>query len=374
MSAPLASVVINNYNYGRFLGEAIDSALAQTYPNVEVIVVDDGSTDESRDVIASYGDRVDAILTDNRGQPAALNTGFAASRGRVVCFLDADDVLQPRAIELAHVALTAGAAKVHWPLAEVDGTGSPNGCRRPIESLPRGDIFRELVRQGPEVYRYSPTSGNAWARTFLDAVLPLPEIELYRFGGADAYLSTLAPLFGQIEALEEPLTLYRLHGGNNYSALDFERKFAQNLACYDHLCATLADNCRRLGIEADERRWKDESWFHRFVRSRHELTRLVPPNARIVMIDGAQVGDAILPDRHVSPFVERDGVYWGPPDDDHAAIAELDRQRRCGANFVAVLWPAFWWLEYYTEFSDHLRGNWRRLVDNESLVLFDLRS
>ena len=69
------SIIISNYNYGRFLSAAIDSALAQTYQTVEVIVVDDGSTDNSREVIESYGDRITALFQKNGKQAAALNYG-----------------------------------------------------------------------------------------------------------------------------------------------------------------------------------------------------------------------------------------------------------------------------------------------------------
>ncbi len=84
MNKPLASILINNYNYGRFLHEAIDSALSQTYPHTEVIVVDDGSTDNSREIIASYEDQIIPVLKENGGQASALNAGFAASRGEIV--------------------------------------------------------------------------------------------------------------------------------------------------------------------------------------------------------------------------------------------------------------------------------------------------
>ena len=77
----LASIIINNYNYGRYLPKAIDSALAQSYPHTEILVVDDGSSDDSRTVIASYGDRIIPVLKQNGGQASALNAGFAASRG-----------------------------------------------------------------------------------------------------------------------------------------------------------------------------------------------------------------------------------------------------------------------------------------------------
>src|SRR5258705_13856552 len=101
MSNDLASVIVNNYNYARFLREAIDSALDQTYRNTEVIVVDDGSTDGSREIIASYGDRIVPVLKQNGGQNSALNAGLSLSRGNVILFLDSDDVLLPTAVEAA---------------------------------------------------------------------------------------------------------------------------------------------------------------------------------------------------------------------------------------------------------------------------------
>jgi glycosyltransferase involved in cell wall biosynthesis len=92
---PAVSVIINNYNYARFLNAAIDSALNQRYPLIEIIVVDDGSTDDSREIILSYGDRITAIFKENGGQASALNAAVAASRGNILCFLDADDFYHP---------------------------------------------------------------------------------------------------------------------------------------------------------------------------------------------------------------------------------------------------------------------------------------
>src|ERR1700756_917891 len=91
----LVSILINNYNYARFLPDAIESALGQSYPSVEVIVVDDGSTDNSRDVMANFGKRIKSIFQPNGGQASSFNTGFAACRGEFICFLDADDLFKP---------------------------------------------------------------------------------------------------------------------------------------------------------------------------------------------------------------------------------------------------------------------------------------
>src|SRR3712207_366484 len=95
MDARLVSILVNNFNYGRFLAEAIDSALAQPYRPIEVVVVDDGSTDNSREIIAAYGDRVRTVLKPNGGRGSTFNAGWAAARGDVICFLDADDAFTP---------------------------------------------------------------------------------------------------------------------------------------------------------------------------------------------------------------------------------------------------------------------------------------
>lgn len=99
MVTPLVSIVIPCWNAVRYVGEAIESALAQTYPNREVIVIDDGSTDDSIDVIRSYGDRTRWESGPNRGACAARNRGIELAVGDFIQFLDADDLLYPEKIE-----------------------------------------------------------------------------------------------------------------------------------------------------------------------------------------------------------------------------------------------------------------------------------
>lgn len=95
------SVVIPAYNYAHFLPEAIDSALAQTWAQVEVIVVDDGSTDDTPQVAARYGDRIRYIRQQNAGLPAARNTGIRAAAHPFIGFLDADDRWKPEFLSRA---------------------------------------------------------------------------------------------------------------------------------------------------------------------------------------------------------------------------------------------------------------------------------
>lgn len=103
---PLVSVVIPSYNYGQYVCEAVESALAQTYPAVEVIVVDDGSTDDTRERLTSYGDRIRYIFQTNQGLSAARNTGIREARGRFVALLDSDDQFHPRKLEIQMALLT----------------------------------------------------------------------------------------------------------------------------------------------------------------------------------------------------------------------------------------------------------------------------
>jgi glycosyltransferase involved in cell wall biosynthesis len=98
-AAPLITVVVLCHNYGRFLAEAIDSALAQTYPNVEVLVMDDGSTDDSLEVAARYGERIRVLSHPNMGLERTCNRAVGEVRGEYFAFLSADDAFEPRYLE-----------------------------------------------------------------------------------------------------------------------------------------------------------------------------------------------------------------------------------------------------------------------------------
>jgi hypothetical protein len=212
-ASPLVSVVIDNYNYARFLPAAIDSALAQSYSRVEVIVVDDGSTDNSREIIARYGDRVVSVLKTNGGHASAFNAGFRASHGDVVMFLDADDLLLPSAAEEVVRAWHPGTAKAQFVLAHIDAQGRPLGGTVPYapSQMPDGDIRRSILSSGG--YVGAPTSGNAFARTVLERLLPLPEPQWHQ--AADTSLEILAPFLGDVVSLKKTLGCYRVHDSNH---------------------------------------------------------------------------------------------------------------------------------------------------------------
>ena len=200
------SVLINNYNYEHYVGVAVQSALRQTYPNVEVIVVDDGSRDASLEVLKKFAASITLVAKENGGQGSAYNEGFRRSSGEIVIFLDADDWLHAHAVEHIVAAWRLGVAKVQFPMEMVNRDGASLGRRIPREMSDK-DALELLKAFG--AYNSSPGSGNAFASTFLRRVLPMQESD-WRIA-ADTVPILLAPAYGAIVSLPEPLGAYRLH-------------------------------------------------------------------------------------------------------------------------------------------------------------------
>jgi glycosyltransferase involved in cell wall biosynthesis len=213
----LATVIINNYNYGRFLRAAIDSAIGQSYKPLEVIVVDDGSSDSSRDIIRSYGVQLVSIFKENGGQASALNVGYSHSHGDIVIFLDSDDVLLPRIVSQVVGVFDSqpDIVRVQYGMDIIDAQGMMTGTRLPPRhlQLPRGDLRRQVMTF-PDDMTWMATSGNAFATRVIREIFPIPE-QPFRIL-ADFYLSHVTPLFGPLEFLDEIGAHYRVHGANSY--------------------------------------------------------------------------------------------------------------------------------------------------------------
>lgn len=357
--AALVSVVINNYNYARFLGDAIDSSLAQTYKPLEIIVVDDGSTDDSRRVIASYGNLIRPVFKENGGQASAFNAGFLAAGGEIVIFLDSDDILLPGAAEQSAQLFEPGVVKVHWPLWEIDTAGNRTGEKHPQRALGEGDLRERTMVEGPLAGNSPPTSGNAWSRNFLKRVLPAPETE-FRIC-TDGYLVTLAWVYGEVRAIQEPLGLYRVHGENRFAARTPEQRMARHLEKFVHHCSALESHLRAMGESPRPgvwKRWKGIYDSQVDEAAKAQLSALLHAPVRVILVDDNAWAD-LPPEAFgggvaLTPFLERDGKYWGRPANDTVAIAELERLRAAGCNLMVFPWFSFWWLDYYTEFAKYL--------------------
>jgi glycosyltransferase involved in cell wall biosynthesis len=218
---PLLSVIIPNYNYEAYVGEAIESALNLDWPHVEVIVIDDGSTDGSRAVLARYGARIKTILQENSGQLVACNKGLALSRGELVIFLDSDDVLDPSLVREAYAAWTPRVSKAQVQMRSIDAQGRFSGSVFPqFARTPSPEDIRRWAASS-SAYPTPPGSGNVYARWFLERIFPLHDT----CGTAnDSYCLAAAPFLGDVVTIAKPLVSYRIHGRNQGALLRLDAK------------------------------------------------------------------------------------------------------------------------------------------------------
>ena len=118
-----------------------------------------------------------------------------------------------------------------------------------------------------------------------------------------------------------------------------------------------------------------DPWMHTVYRAIEEMAEILPVGKSFILVDEAKWGDGeILAGRHVIRFLERNGQYWGHPQDDEVAIRELERMRQKGASSIVFAWHTFWWLDHYTGLKRHLQSKYRCTLSNERLMIFDLRS
>jgi glycosyltransferase involved in cell wall biosynthesis len=250
---PLVSIIVVNFNYQRFLVEAIESAISQTYPNIEIIVVDDASTDESGIILDKIEEKYHDISiirrSENGGQSLASRQGFEASSGDYVVFLDADDVLLPDFVHthvFVHLSLrvpvgltssdmaqAAGERLVLSGLPQINeyvrsGKGKCKNFVRPVDengddlyplSPPDGDLTDRIHFVPPCNLRrwiWAPTSGNCFRRDALAMFIDNDALADLR-SCTDAYLVRgITVLTGSV-LIDRALSIYRLHGSNVFS-------------------------------------------------------------------------------------------------------------------------------------------------------------
>lgn len=272
MNLPKVSVIIPNYNYGKYIRKTVDSVLAQTYPKIEIIVVDDGSEDDSLEVLKGYNGKISVIEQRNQGVSRARNCGVANSQGEYVAFLDADDLWLPEKLEkqMARLKADPEIGLVHCQMKFIDTEGQPCGKN---ESGMEGWVAKEflLFEQGVVV---GAGSTSLMPRKVFDEI-----------GGFDHRQSTAADwdLGYRVAAkykigyVPEELVLYRLHGSNmhgNIKAMEhdmllgYEKAFADGAAadrneCYGNLHKTLAGSYFHAGQYAGFARNAFKSLWYR---------------------------------------------------------------------------------------------------------------
>jgi glycosyltransferase involved in cell wall biosynthesis len=260
---PLVSVIVVNFNYGRFLRAAVDSVCGQTYPNIECIVVDNASIDESgavlRAIEARYANVKVIRRADNGGQTRAALEGFAASAGPYVIFLDADDLLLPNCVEthvFVHLSLRVHVGFTSGDMLQVSGDqvvlGTEHALNRVMKTgrgiKPRAvrpyrhafgetwppenfdcrvlDRIRFVRLTGQWVW--SPTSGNCFRRDALCLFADNPALQNLKTGTDLYFCIGINAISGSV-LIDAPVAVYRLHGGNIFS----RRPQLNHVLCYE---------------------------------------------------------------------------------------------------------------------------------------------
>jgi glycosyltransferase involved in cell wall biosynthesis len=212
----LVSVVIPCFNYAQYMRETIDSALAQSYKDIEIIILDDGSTDNTKAVAAEYGDQVEYHYQENKGLPAARNAGFRKAHGTYVLFIDADDKLDPQ-----YVAKTLEVALAHPEAAFVYTQQRYFEASDEVTTFPAYD--RRLLKEKNYIPACSLIRADILRRFSYDS-------RYVSWEDWDFYLTLAkAGLCGVL--VDEPLILYRKHA-DQQSMLDTfgQRKKVRTLA------------------------------------------------------------------------------------------------------------------------------------------------
>jgi len=212
MRKPYVTALIDTYNHERFIAEAVESVLAQDFPasEMEILVVDDGSTDRTSEIIRGFGDRVRLIRKENGGQASSMNAGFAEAQGEVVAMLDGDDVWLPHKIRRVaeEFERSPGTVVVYHP-----HDAWVHGSTLVVQDHSFFPVHGRMPLEGEELLRYGSygTSEISLRKSLAATMFPIPErIRIY----ADSYLVLLAVFAGDVFGIPEALTRYRCHEDN----------------------------------------------------------------------------------------------------------------------------------------------------------------
>jgi glycosyltransferase involved in cell wall biosynthesis len=220
---PLVSILIANYNYEKYIGETLESVLSQTYPNFEAIVCDDGSKDNSCELIEAYvqkNSRIKLIRQQNGGVASALNTTYRNSSGEIVCLLDADDVWMPDKVQKVVEAFQSnpkGGFVIH-DVYQIDGQGKLIKPTPMLKNLASGWMASSALENGGTVENIPPASALCIRREVAQLIFPLNETFTRN---ADSLIFRCAPFVTEIVPVSEVLSKFRLHGANLTSFTSF---------------------------------------------------------------------------------------------------------------------------------------------------------
>lgn len=255
MTKPYVTALVDTYNHEAFIEEALQSILSQEFPSseMEILVVDDGSTDRTPELVRKFEPRVRLLRKSNGGQASAFNAGIAEARGEIIAFLDGDDWWAANKVKRVAEVFSAHPeiGFVGHSITEVLFDG-----RHRVELLREDSWFQANSTQGAELFRtrknFLGTSRMAIRTALLRKIIPVPEALVIQ---ADEYLFTLAAVLSPAVVLSEPLTFYRHHSANLFQLASHDLvKLRRKLEVFQALSRALSDQLQLHKVEASVRK------------------------------------------------------------------------------------------------------------------------
>ncbi|MEH2047998.1 glycosyltransferase family A protein [Nostoc sp.] len=394
------TIAIPTYNRSELLKVSLESVLAQDYPDYQVLVLDNASDDDTEAVVRSFADsriiyvrnEVNIGIFGNWQRSVELNTSPYLS------ILSDDDVLLPNFIRESvlaldnhpHAGLSAGLPEfININGGTLHVTGTEFSDRLPEGLISGLDFIHQIVDGRKWILRTSAVMFRAYALRAVGGFdithsKYLLDLNLYLRMAVQFDFFFIAKEMAQVRFhVEQDSQVSFGSAGTGSLAVMAERNDAiayllqsprAEDASYRQWLAErlLYINMRRSELTSELIPELNLSWSERLQIAMQEIASVIPAGKRLILVDENQWGCKILSQFDALPFLEHDGQYWGAPLDDEIAIRELERMRQAGASFMVIAWPAFWWLDYYSGLRNYLSLNFRCILHNSRLVVFDL--
>lgn len=424
MTPPNVGIGLPVYNGENFVREAIESILEQSYPHFELVITDNASTDGTEAICREYVERDPRVSyhrhPKNVGASGNYTRCFELARGEYFKWAAHDDVCLPDFLGRCVDALDRDRSAVlcYTRVQTIDAAGR-RGKRWPSRPSAAADEaearFDEVLSRQDTFPIFGLMRRAVLARTPLLGPYPAHDRPL---------LAELS-LYGRFLEIDDVLFLEREHPERSVRAHDFRRPH-EAVAWYDTkragtlifpawrllqefraaVCRTPLRAVQRMRCRLAILRWivrnrsdlmrdlyvaarrgttvgpllakayeyrRERAWSRRTRLMTRDFEAVVPDGESVILVDEGRIDPGAFSRWRTSAFPERDAVYGGPPPDSLAAIRELERQRAHGSAYLAVVWPAFWWLDHYTDFQEHLSARYDRLFEGDRVIVFGLR-
>lgn len=397
MSEPLVSIVIPTFNRADLLRIALQSALDQTYDNVQIIVLDNASSDDTASVVASFANQ--QIIYLRQGVNIGLYRNWCQAldhvRSPYFSILQDDDLLQPDFVASAisqleqHEACALVFTSVEFIDVEGELIDSPGSDLRDPQLI-KGLDYLERIVDGENIVLHV---SSCMYRTHFIRKLGNFDVLHQRHAIEFHFQFRLASRYNLVE-IYEPLVQIRQHAGQDHrstmartgpigmtsdriDAISYllESQRAEHpdyrawLATRQRHINTMRSNYTtdllpELNLDTEER----------LELAVQEISSIVEDGKSFILIDEYALGDRLTHAFQPVPLMEQDGVFAGPPVDANAAIQAAEMLRLQGVEKLVFLWPAFWWFDFYVDFREYLTRHYLCVANNSRLIVFDLAS